>query len=592
MVFWFNKGLLDEAGVTTDPAAAFEGGTWTRDALDDLLTKVKATGKRGYVHMASYGDLFGLVTALGGTMIEDNKAVFDEDPKAQEIIGWLFDSIANGNISYGGSLPKGQSSDALFLASQLATTHQGRWILPNLKKIKNIQYDIAPYPSEDGKTIGPIVVFTAAMSVNAKAKDQEVAKKFLADYVSADGQRFRLSGRRQRGAVGGRSRRGRHRGQPAGARQVVHRHREGRLRHPDAARPQRDPRRQLGDRRRQADEDPRHGREDVQPDHGQEAQRWGGLIVATSVKEKASSVEVPVEHKKALNRTHRQNALFGYGFMAPQLIGLILFMLGPLIMAVVYAFANYDGFNPMSFAGLDNFVWVFTDPQILTSMGNTLWFTVLQVPGLMISAFLAAYFLQKAGAMKSVYRVFFFAPVVTSSVAVAAIWLLLFNPELSPVNSALASIGITAPDWLQNPATVIPSIAIVSIWQGLGYQMVMFMAGLENVPKSLLEAADIDGASEWQRMRKITIPLLSPTILFLSITGIIGSFQVFDYIYVFFDTTAPAAARTIVYEIVQVAFREFNFGRGAALALVLFLILLAVTGLQLLAQKRWVHYTE
>jgi multiple sugar transport system substrate-binding protein len=194
MVFWFNKGLLDQAGVTTDPAAAFEGGTWTRDALDDLLTKVKATGKRGYVHMASYGDLFGLVTALGGTMIEDNKAVFDEDPKAQEIIGWLFDSIANGNISYGGSLPKGQSSDALFLAGQLATTHQGRWILPNLKKIKNIQYDIAPYPSEDGKTIGPIIVFTAAMSVNAKAKDQEVAKKFLADFVSVDGQRFRLSG--------------------------------------------------------------------------------------------------------------------------------------------------------------------------------------------------------------------------------------------------------------------------------------------------------------------------------------------------------------------------------------------------------------
>ena len=210
----------------------------------------------------------------------------------------------------------------------------------------------------------------------------------------------------------------------------------------------------------------------------------------------------------------------------------------------------------------------------------------------MISAFLAAYFLQKAGAMKSVYRVFYFAPVVTSSVAVAAIWLLLFNPELSPVNSALASIGITAPDWLQNPATVIPAIALVSIWQGLGYQMVMFMAGLENVPKSLMEAADIDGASEWQKMRKITIPLLSPTILFLSITGIIGSFQVFDFIYVFFDTTAPAAARTIVYEIVQVAFREFNFGRGAALALVLFLILLAVTGLQLMAQKRWVHYTE
>ena len=237
-----------------------------------MLVKVKATGKRGYVHMSSYGDLFGLVTALGGTMIEDNKAVFDEDPKAQEIIGWLFDSIANGNISYGGNLPKGQSSDALFLAGQLATTHQGRWILPNLKKLKNLQYDIAPYPSEDGKTIGPIVVFTAAMGVNAKAKDQEAALKFLADFVSVDGQRFRLSGGGNAvPSVAGLDEVVTEGNLPAHG-QVVHRYRQERLRHPDPALPQRDPRHELGDRCRQADEDPRHGREDVQPDHGEEAQ--------------------------------------------------------------------------------------------------------------------------------------------------------------------------------------------------------------------------------------------------------------------------------------------------------------------------------
>jgi multiple sugar transport system permease protein len=278
--------------------------------------------------------------------------------------------------------------------------------------------------------------------------------------------------------------------------------------------------------------------------------------------------------------------------LSPQLVGLLAFMLGPLIFAIVLAFSNWDGFGNRSYAGLANFQWVFTDPQILISMRNTLWFTILQVPGLMVSAFITAYLLQKVRRTRSIYRIFFFAPVVTSSIAVSAIWLWLLNPELSPINNFLLSIGIQAPDWLQDPRTVIPAIAVVSIWQGLGYQMVMFMAGLENVPKALMEAADIDGASEWQKLRKITIPLLSPTILFLSITGIIGSFQVFDYIYFFFETTAPAAARTIVYEIVQIAFREFNFGRGAALAVVLFLILLAVTGLQLLAQKRWVHYTE
>ncbi len=291
-------------------------------------------------------------------------------------------------------------------------------------------------------------------------------------------------------------------------------------------------------------------------------------------------------------RSQRQDAGYAAVFLGPQLIGLLVFMLGPLIFAIVLAFSNWDGFGTRSFAGFANFRWIFTDPQMLISMRNTLWFTALQVPGLLVSAFITAYLLQKVGKVKNLYRIFYFAPVVTSSIAVAAIWLWLLNPELSPVNNALAEIGIAAPDWLQNPKTVIPAIALVAVWQGLGYQMVMFMAGLENVPASLLEAADIDGASEWQKMRKITLPLISPTILFLSITGIIGSFQVFDYIYFFLDTTAPASARTIVYEIVQIAFREFNFGRGAALAVVLFLILLAITGLQLLAQKRWVHYTE
>lgn len=291
-------------------------------------------------------------------------------------------------------------------------------------------------------------------------------------------------------------------------------------------------------------------------------------------------------------RARRNEALIGLGFLAPQLVGLIVFLVGPLVFAFVLAFVNWDGFNPMTGAGLSNFKFVFTDPQMRQSALNTVWFTVLQVPSVMLSGFVAAYFLQKVGRIRNFYRVLFFAPQVTSTVAVAAIWLWLFNPEISPLNSTLARVGITAPDWLQNPKTVILAFAIVGVWQGMGYQIVMFMAGLENVPKTLLEAADIDGASQWQKMRKITLPLLSPTILFLSITSIIGSFQIFDYIYVFLDVTAPASARTVVYEIVQIGFGQFSYGRASALAICLFLALLVLTGLQLLAQKKWVHYTE
>jgi multiple sugar transport system permease protein len=280
------------------------------------------------------------------------------------------------------------------------------------------------------------------------------------------------------------------------------------------------------------------------------------------------------------------------GFLAPQLTGLIVFVVGPMAFAFYLSFTNWDGFNSLSMAGLDNYRFVFTDPQLAASARNTLWLTALQVPGLLVSGLIVAYFLQKAGRMTSFYRLLFFAPQVTSSVAVAAIWLYLFNPQISPINSVLRSVGITAPDWLQNPHTVILSLVVVGIWQGLGYQVVIFMAGLSNVPRALLEAASIDGANEWQKFWRVTIPMLSPTILFLSITSIIASFQVFDIVYVMFDTNASSSARTIVYEIVQIAFQQNSFGQASALAVSLFVSLLLLTGLQLLAQRRWVYYAE
>lgn len=267
-------------------------------------------------------------------------------------------------------------------------------------------------------------------------------------------------------------------------------------------------------------------------------------------------------------------------------------MIGPLIFAIVLSFVEWDAFSPMLPVGLANFDWALTDPQIRRSALNTVWFTVLQVPTLMIGGFVTAYFLQRAGPFKGFYRVLFFAPHITSSVAVAGIWLWLFNPEISPVSPVLRGVGIVPPNWLQDPRTVIIAFAIVGVWQGLGYQVIMFMAGLDNLPRSILEAADIDGASELQKLIRITVPLLSPTILFLSVTTIIGSFQIFDYIYVFLGTSAPAAARTIVYEIVQVGFSEYAFGKASALAVCLLIALLVLTGLQLLAQRKWVHYTE
>lgn len=300
----------------------------------------------------------------------------------------------------------------------------------------------------------------------------------------------------------------------------------------------------------------------------------------------------PGRPRRKVSRRHRKDTIAAFVFLSPQIFGLIVFMLGPLGFAIYLAFSHWDGFGTVTFAGLSNFTELFNNPRIRHSAVNTVWFTVLQVPGVMITGFLFALFMQKAGKMTSVYRLGFVAPVVTSSVAVATIWLYLFNPDISPVNTALRAVGISAPNWLQDPSFIISSFAIVGIWQGLGYQLIMFMAGLQSIGASYLEAAELDGCSAWQKLRHVTVPLLSPTILFLSITSIIGSFQVFDYIYVFMGTTAPDEARTIVYEIVQMAFQEFNFGAASALAFLLFLILLGITGLQMAAQKRWVHYAE
>ena len=193
-VFWFNAGLLAEAGVTPDPTTAFGAGTWDRAALDDMLTKVKATGKRGMVVEANWFDLFSLITTFGGTAVADGEAVFDTDPKAMETIEWLFDHFKAGTITYGGTLSQGQGVAALFYAGQLASVQYGRWILPNLLKLKGLQYDIAPMPSEDGKTVMPVAVYTAAMSVNTGAKNRDAALVFLSRYCNADGQRARLSG--------------------------------------------------------------------------------------------------------------------------------------------------------------------------------------------------------------------------------------------------------------------------------------------------------------------------------------------------------------------------------------------------------------
>lgn len=192
LVIWFNSDILAEAGAEL-PADQYAAGRWNLDALTDMLAKVKATGKRGLTFDSGFGHLFSWITTFGGTLFEDGKPVFHEDPIAKQMIGWIFEQLEAETITYGGSLPEGQGGDQLFFAQQLASYVAGRWVLPNLKELE-FNYNIVPFPTENGGEVMPANVACAALGVNARAVNPEAALDFFGAFLNADGQRFRLSG--------------------------------------------------------------------------------------------------------------------------------------------------------------------------------------------------------------------------------------------------------------------------------------------------------------------------------------------------------------------------------------------------------------
>ncbi|MCO1338633.1 hypothetical protein BJH93_06975 [Kocuria polaris] len=191
---WFNKDVLAEAGVDVNPAQQFEAGTWTPDALEDVLSQVKAAGKRGLASGSWWFDWYGWMTIYGGTPFDDaGKAVFDTDAKCLQGLEWMFEQFGTGNMTFSGALPQGQGADALFFSGQMAFLNMGRWVLPNLMDL-NFGFDVAPHPSPSGKDFMSVPLGAAAIAVNAKARNPEGALEFVANYVSPDGQRARLSG--------------------------------------------------------------------------------------------------------------------------------------------------------------------------------------------------------------------------------------------------------------------------------------------------------------------------------------------------------------------------------------------------------------
>jgi multiple sugar transport system permease protein len=284
----------------------------------------------------------------------------------------------------------------------------------------------------------------------------------------------------------------------------------------------------------------------------------------------------------------RENREF-YLFIAPWLIGFVLFVAGPMLATLVLSFMTWDLLTPPKFAGLANYAKLTGDPLFFQSLKVSATYSLVGIPLHIALAFFVAILLNQPLRLLALIRTVYYMPSVLSGVAVAVLWLWIFNPSFGPINFILGAIGITGPLWLGSTKWALPALMVISLW-GVGGAMVIFLAGLQGIPTALYEAAQIDGANAWQRFRHVTVPMISPVLLFNLVLGIIGSFQAFTNAYVMTNGGPDYATLMYVLYLYNNGFRYFQMGYASALAWVLFLIILALTLLVFRSSPAWVYY--
>ncbi|HLR92494.1 MAG TPA: sugar ABC transporter permease [Atopostipes sp.] len=284
---------------------------------------------------------------------------------------------------------------------------------------------------------------------------------------------------------------------------------------------------------------------------------------------------------------------WGWGLIAPTLIGLLVLNIIPMIQTFVMSFQNVSTFGESTWVHFDNYIRMFGDPKVWQSLKNTLLYGLVQVPITVILSTLAAVLVNQKIKGVQVYRVIYFLPMIAAPAAVAMVWRWMYNSEYGLINTFLKFLGFSGNvEWLYNPSVVIWSLIIVGIWSSVGYNMILLLSGLQEIPKSYYEAADLDGAGPIRQFFSITLPLLTPQLFFVLVTSIISAFQVFDLIYVMFDDTniALSHVESLAYLFYDHTFVLDDKGYGAAIVIVLVALIMIVTVIQLVGQKKWVNY--
>lgn len=294
--------------------------------------------------------------------------------------------------------------------------------------------------------------------------------------------------------------------------------------------------------------------------------------------------------KAKLGASERQERLWGLVFVAPTIIGLALFFYLSLGASAFISLTDWTALSDPHWVGLSNYARIVKDPLLSKSLVNTLLFVVLEVPISIAASLAFALAINAIPKGRDAYRLVFFLPYLTLPVALAIVWKWMFNKSFGLFNSVLGWLAIPPVDWLGNSHAAMPSIVFYTVMTGLGYGMVIYLAGLKNISKEYYEAATIDGASKWRMTMSITLPLLSPTTFYMVITGLISAFQVFDPIYIMTKGGPANSTRSIMFAVYEEGFRYFRFGTASAIAWILFAIIMALTVAQLVLQKKWVHY--
>jgi multiple sugar transport system permease protein len=299
----------------------------------------------------------------------------------------------------------------------------------------------------------------------------------------------------------------------------------------------------------------------------------------------------PARAQVPRRRRKIRNTLTAYSFIAPNFIGFAVFTLGPIIFAFVLAFMHWDGNNPIKFAGLDNFWRLYSDRAFHAAFWNTIIYTGFTVPLTLVCSLGLAILLNQKIFGRNFFRTVAFFPYVASLVAVAVVWNMIFNPDFGPVNMILYNLGVdpqNLPGWAADRHWAMVTVIMFSVWKMMGYFMVIYLAGLQGISSELYEAADIDGASAWQKFWRITLPQLGPTTFFVSVILTIQSFKVFDQIYMITQGGPGTSTLVLVYHIYNEAFISWNLGYSSMVALVLFLLVLVIT----IVQFRWTQERE